>query len=525
MKKKNIVLSIFIMLFVLAQTMMFSQMSSKQVDSLVETALKKFGVAGASVGIVKDGKIIHSKGYGVISINTGEPVTKNTAFAIASNTKAFTATALAMLVEEGKLSWDDNVISYIPEFKMYDSYVTENFNIKDLLSHRSGLAEGVGDLMSFPDGSNFTFDDVVKCFQFFKETSSFRTKFDYNNLMYLVAGELMERVSKMSWEQFIKTRILLPLEMNNSYTSLSQVKEKESYAFSHLNENDSLRVIESFEENINGAAGGLYSSIEDMCKWMQVHLSKGKYGQNLEHQLFSQESLMDMWTINTVLNTKNNSRYNYHFAGYGLGWFLNDLLGNMSVMHTGGIPGMLSKVWLIPDLNFGIVILTNTSDAGGPFYSVVSKTIADNYLGLDPLNWTEIYYKQFQKRQETGNDVTQKVWDTVKLSEHAQVNIEDYLGIYEDKWFGKVIICNQDNQLWFRSIRSPKLNGRMYFYNENTFAIKWEDRDLQADAFAIFDLNKEGKVQEIRMKGISPNIDFSYDFQDLQLVKTKVLKH
>jgi CubicO group peptidase (beta-lactamase class C family) len=191
-----------------------AQLSTVQVDSIMQVAMQTFNAAGSAIAIVKDGKIIFSKGYGVTSIKTKHKVNEHTNFAIASNSKAFTTTALALLVEEGKLNWNDKVKIHIPEFKMYNAYVTENFNIQDLLTHRSGLGLGIGDLMFFPDGSDFTIDDLLSSFQHFEPVSAFRTKFDYDNLLYLVAGEVIARVSGMPWEDFISQRIFKPLNMD-----------------------------------------------------------------------------------------------------------------------------------------------------------------------------------------------------------------------------------------------------------------------------------------------------------------------
>ena len=225
---KKIVLNVIIsLLFIFCAThICVAQYSSKQVDSLVSYAMDKFNVAGVSVGIVKDGQIIHAKGYGVKSSVSKSPVDAHTNFAIASNSKAFTTTALALLVEEGKLSWQDKVKDHIPEFKMYDPYVTENFNIQDLLTHRSGLGLGIGDLMFFPDGTDFTIDDLLVSFQHFKPVSAFRTKFDYDNLLFLVAGEVIHRVSGMSFGDFITSRIFEPLQMDNTYADLSRINNQ-----------------------------------------------------------------------------------------------------------------------------------------------------------------------------------------------------------------------------------------------------------------------------------------------------------
>ncbi|MBB6271325.1 CubicO group peptidase (beta-lactamase class C family) [Pedobacter cryoconitis] len=494
-----------------------AQLSSVKIDSLVENAMKKFNVAGVSVGIVKDGKILYSKGYGVKSIVTKEKVDENTQFAIGSNSKAFTTASLSILVDEGKLSWTDKVKDHIPEFKMYNDYVTENFNIQDLLTHRSGLGLGVGDLMIFPNGSDFTIKDIYSSFQYFQPKTAFRTKFDYDNLLYIVAGEVIAKVSGMSWEEFVQSRILKPLSMDRSYSSLASLKDRSNLAMPHSEEDGRLKQIESFGDQINGAAGGIYSSSNDICKWMLVHLNKGKYGEKLDKKLFSEANHHEMWTIHTVIETSRNPVYNSHFSGYGLGWFLDDKKGSFHVSHSGGLPGMLSFTNLYPDLNLGIIILTNTADGGALLFSAIANTIGDSYLGLADRKWTDVIYERTQAEKFDINGVSKDVWKVVAASSKQKIDPASYVGIYADKWFGKVEIFLKGKQLWFKSYRSPKLTGPMSFYKANAFAIKWDYQDQNADAFAVFSLDEEGKAQSIKMRGISPSIDFSFDFQDLDL--------
>jgi hypothetical protein len=517
-KKTKLLVTLF--LIYLAPSITFAQISSLQIESLVSVALLKFKVAGAAIAVVKDGKVIHSRGYGVTDINTKIAVNENTNFQIASNTKAFTTTALAILEEEGKIKWTDKVIVHIPEFKMYNDYVTENFNIQDLLTHRSGLSLGVGDLMFFPDGSDFTIKDVVSCFQYFKPVSAFRTKFDYDNLLYMVAGEVIARASGMSYELFVQKRIIEPLEMNNSFVGYLQ-KDKSNLATPHSSESGIIKSIDSYDIGMADAAGGIFSNVTDMSKWMMLQLNKGLYGIDLKTPLFSSKNRREMWRIHTVLKTNQNTRYNSHFNGYGLGWVLTDVLGKFKVSHTGGLPGMLSIVTMYPDLNLGIVILTNTENGGESLFSSITNTIADSYLGLDDFAWID---KMLAWRNEDKNEedsVTKKTWETVELAKKTKVKNENFLGIYADKWFGKVEVFENNKQLWIKCYRSPKLNGPMAFYNDSTFAIKWEYQAMNCDAFALFSFDETGKAQAIKMEGISPTIDFSFDFQDLDLKRIK----
>ena len=498
-----------------------AQLTPPQLDTLILNSLKKFNVAGVAVAIVKDGKIFYEKGFGVKSITTNSPVDVHTNFQIASNSKAFTTAALSILVDEKKINWKDKVKGYLPEFKMYNDYVTENFLIEDLLCHRSGLGLGAGDLMDFPDGTDFTIKDKLSFVQYFKPVSAFRTKWDYDNQLYLVAGELIARVSGMTWEKFVQTRILDPLQMSNSFSSLDAMKDRTNMATPHSTSTGKIRTISWFDERINGAAGGIVSNVDDMSKWMITQLNKGKYGANLDKQLFTQARQKEMWTIHTVMPASDFSRYNQHFAGYGLGWGLGDIKGNLQASHTGGLPGMLTSVMLIPDLKLGIVILTNTENGGGGLFSAVQQTIVDSYLGLDDFGWVEKYSKRMESNAGSADSVTAKVWQTVAAVKSTKINAADYTGIYEDKWFGKIEVFLKGDQLWFKAYRSPKLNGPMSFYKANTFAIKWEYQDMPADAFAMFSLDQEGKAQSIKMKGISPDIDFSFDFQDLDLQRIK----
>ena len=510
----------FISLFLtcITPSITFAQLSSSQIDSLVAVALLKFKVAGTAIAIVKDGKVIHSKGYGVSDINTKIAVNENTNFQIASNTKAFTTTALAILEEEGKIEWTDKVIEHIPEFKMYDDYVTKNFNIQDLLTHRSGLALGVGDLMFFPDGSDFTIKDVLSCFQYFKPVSAFRTKIDYDNLLYMVAGEVIARASGMSYELFVQKRIIETLQMNNSFVGYLQ-KDKSNLATPHSSELGTIKTIDNYDIGMADAAGGIFSNVADMSKWMLLHLNKGKYGIDSKTPLFSLKNHREMWRIHTVLKTNQNPRYNSHFNGYGLGWVLTDVVGKFKVSHTGGLPGMLSIVTMYPDLNLGIVILTNTENGGEALFSSITNTIADSYLGLGDNAWIDkmVSWRNDDKNEE--DSITKKTWEKVELEKNYKVKNENFIGIYQDKWFGKVEVFEKNKQLWIKCYRSPKLNGPMAFYNENTFAIKWEYQAMNCDAFALFSFDNTSKAKFIKMKGISPNIDFSFDFQDLDLIR------
>jgi CubicO group peptidase (beta-lactamase class C family) len=495
-------------------------LTSKQIDSLVSKSMEMMPLAGVAVAVVKDGKVIHAKGYGVNSVQSKEKTDDNSLFAIASNSKAFTTMALGILVDEGKIKWQDKVVDYIPEFRMYDPYVTANFTIVDLLTHRSGLGLGAGDLMFFPAGSDFTIKDVMKSFQYQKPTSAFRTKYDYDNLLYMVAGELVGRVSGMNWATYVETKIMKPLGMTHSAALYQNIKDKKNVAMPHGVKADALTQIETYTNSdpTFGAAGGIYASVNDLSKWMLLHLNSGKYGDGLKSQLVSPGNHRQMQRPQTIVgfNARPNPPVKSHFYAYGLGWFINDRNGNIQFSHTGGLPGMLSQIILLPELNLGVVVLSNT-DPGGYIFDWLPNAIVDSYnnVKIDRITQASASLKE---RGAESDSVTTAVWNIVKTAK-TDLKLENFTGTYHDNWFGDITISLKDGQLWFTSLHSPKLHGKMSFYKANTFAIYWDYQEMECNAFATFSLDEEGNATGIKMRAISPSADFSFDFHDLDLKK------
>lgn len=497
----------------------FGQITEPQLDQLVENTLKTFNVPGIAVAIVKDGKVVLSKGYGVKSILTKEKVDANTLFGIASNSKAFTTAALAMLVDEKKLKWDDKVIQYIPEFKMYNEYVTNEFTIRDLVTHRSGLGLGAGDLMIWPDGSDFTSTDIIHNLQYLKPVSAFRTKYDYDNLLYIVAGEVIAKVSGKTWCDFIEERIMKPLEMKNSAASFVRLKDTSNVIVPHVPTEGKLKVISRYKKQTFDGAAGIYSSVNDISKWMIMQLQNGKYGSEKQYQLFSKKEQDEMWQLQTIIPTSTKVPYNTHFYGYGLGWFLSDVKGYKQVTHTGGLDGIVTQTTLFPELNLGIVVLTNQQS--GAAFTAITNTIKDSYLGIPYSNYVEIYSKREKDNIAKADKTTDEVWATVAKNQKdkLKIDLKKYEGFYIDNWFGKIELSEKKGKLYFKSIRSPKLVGEVFFYKDNTFTVKWDNRSFNADAFLFFEMDEKGKSTGLKMKPISELTDFSYDFQDLNFVR------
>ena len=490
----------------------FAQITSPQIDEVVERTLKTFDVPGIAVAVVKDGKIIHSRGYGVKSIITKEKVNENTLFGIASNSKAFTSAALAVLVDEGKIKWDDKVTKYLPDFKMYNEYVTNEFTIRDLLTHRSGLGLGAGDLMIWPDGSDFKAEDIIQNIQYLKPTSGFRTKYDYDNLLYIIAGEVVHKVSGQTWNEFVETRFFVPLQMKNTGSTWVRVKDTSNVIAPHVPIDGKLKVISRYKNTTFDAAAGIYSSVNDMSNWAIMQLNKGKFG---DKQLFSEKQHAEMWTPQTLMPNRTMPPYNSLFKSYGLGWQITDVKGKLQVSHTGGLEGIVTQVTLIPELNLGIIVFTNQQS--GAAFSAITNTIKDSYLGIAPIDHVADFSQKAKASEEKADKVTEEVWATVAKNKKQKVDFKKYIGTYKDNWLGEVVISEKKGKLYFASKRSPQLSGEIFFHKDNDFVVKWDNRYFHADAHIFFENNNS----EFTMKPISPATDFSYDFQDLHFLKVK----
>jgi CubicO group peptidase (beta-lactamase class C family) len=506
-------------LVLLASFSLNAQITEREVDVLVENTLKTFNVPGIAVGIVKDGKLVLAKGYGVANSKTQQKVDANTLFGIASNSKAFTASVLAILVDEGKINWEDKVKKYLPEFKMYDDYVTHEFTIRDLLTHKSGLGLGAGDLMIWPDGHDFTPKDIVKNIQYLKPVSGFRTKYDYDNLLYVIAGEVIEKVSGKTWCDFVEERLMKPIGMKNSAASWSRLKDTTNTIVPHVPTNGKLEIVPRYTNPIFDAAAGLYASVNDLSQWLIVQMNQGKYGEN--QTLFSEKQWKEMWTPQTILPLPNPYPYSSNFRNYGLGWRLEDINGHLQVSHTGGLDGIVTQTIMIPDIKLGIIVLTNQQN--GAAFTVISNTIKDSYLGLPKFDHLAYFGQERRAKEDNADKITEEVWRVVdqNLKQKVKIDYQKYIGTYNDKWFGEVTIFEKNGKLYFASTRSKRLIGEIFFYQNQNFVVKWNVRSFNADSHIFFNLDPNGQAKHFTMKAISPMTDFSYDFHDLDFNKVK----
>ena len=528
MKNRNTLVALFF--FSITFTLFAQQpISSAQIDEVTEKAMKTFNVPGMAVAVIKDGKVIHEKGYGVRNMHKPEKVNENTMFAIASNTKAFCGFALGILVDEKKISWDDKVIDYIPEFRMYDPYVTQAVTIRDLLSHRTGLGLGAGDLTIFPDRGDYTVQDVIYTLRYLKPVSGFRAKYNYNNLMFIVAGEVVARVSGMSWFDFVEQKIMKPLEMNASVADLNRLKDTTNLYTPHAVIDGKLQVVERYNQPATSSAGGIITNIHDLTKWVTMQLNNGKYGNNPEKSLINAQTHAETWRPHiytgsySMSNPATPGSYNTLFSGYALGFAVSDVKGKFQVSHTGGLPGIVTQITMLPEIGLGIIVLTNQQSS--PAFNSVTATIKDAYLGIKGIDRVTEYNTGRSRTVEEAKKVTDAVWAQVEAEQKRlqgqKPDFDTYTGEYNDPWFGVVNIFVKDGELWFVSKRSPKISGVILPYKGNCKVVKFTDRTMEADGLINFEFDFKGNVSGFKMGWVSPITDFSWDYHDLNLTLVK----
>lgn len=495
---------------------------SDEISNVILQTIEEFQVPGVAVAIIKDDVVTMSKGFGVIEHGKPEKVDSNTLFGIASNTKAMTAALIAQLVDQGKLSWKTRVIDIIPEFRMPDAYVTREFTITDLLSHNSGLGLGAGDLMIWPDTTH-TIDDIIKGIKYLPEVSSFRSEYAYDNLMYILAGEIIARVTGQSWEDNIKQNIFQPLGMNTTRAKFSLIeKSNKNVARAHVPLQGKINVVGgNFIEKFHSAAS-VASNINDMSLWLKAQLNRGEYQIDGEtQQLFSQQQSRKMWQAHTLKSVSESATKNdkTHFSAYGLGWDLKDYHGVKLVQHTGGILGMVSKVVMVPEENLALVILTNQQS--GYAFNTIANTILHRYLNISDTDWVS-HYKAI-KDKRAANEKTRLIEKASKVAIDSKpsLSLREYAQTYQDNWYGDIHITFADNQLHMQFGKTAELKGTLEHYQHNTFIVRWNDRTLEADAFVNFNLNADGSIHFATMKAVSNNTDFSFDFHDLKLMPKK----
>lgn len=488
-------------------------------DAFVDSVMRHFEVPGIALAIVKDGQVVVAKGYGVRELGKPDRVDEYTLFGIASNTKAFTATALGLLVEEGKIRWDDRVVDHLPSFQMWDPYVTRELTIRDLLVHRSGLGLGAGDLLWWP-ASTYDRKEIVRRLRYIRPATSFRSAYAYDNVLYLVAGEVIEAVTGQTWEEFVATRILAPVGMNASNVRHSGAAMGGNVATPHARIRGTVRPVAPHVSDNTNPAGGINSGAADMAKWLVVQLDSGRIG---ERRLFSARTARELWTPVTPQPIGEPpaevAPIRANFRGYALGFEVMDYRGRKLVRHSGGLPGYVSRLVMIPDEKLGVVVLTNQES--GAAFDAIAYHVLDHYLGVPRFDWLGGFARLMERQDSIIAAMEQRTASERARNSRPSLPLAAYAGTYTDEWYGDVEISLEGNRLAIRFTRTPALTGVLEHWQYDTFIARWSDPELRADAFVTFALDPEGRIDQVKMRAVSPATDFSFDFHDLLLRPAK----
>ncbi|MGB5509719.1 serine hydrolase [Robiginitalea sp.] len=492
-----------------------SDVDLRKLDKYYQKMVADWDIPSASIGIVKDGELIFTGNYGVLEVGKKDPPNANTLYAIASNSKAFTSAIIGMLVQEGKLDWDDPVRKYLPYFDLYDSWVSENTTIRDILSHRVGLGTFSGDNIWYK--SELPAEEFIKRYKHVPQAYAFRSGYGYSNLMFIAAGEIIETVTGKSWAENVEQRILQPLGMDRTVASVKELEAKGNLATPHArNETGNYPIPWTSWDNV-AATGGLISSVSDIAKWMIFNLDNGIHNGDT---LLSKQTRNTVWTPHnnfTVDHTSPND-FGRHFNAYGLGWGLSDYHGRLRVGHTGGYDGMITAITLIPDENLGVVVLTN---------GVKSPIMAATYYALDQFlgvengkDWSADYLKRTDENLAKDTRIADRKAKRV-LNTKPSMEVEKLIGTYQSDIYGKIDIRQKNGELSLDFTHSPLLSARLTHWHYDVWEIHWD----HPQAWFSFGTVQFKTDNNLNVQGFDfdvPNDDFF--FEQLKPYKIKDAK-
>jgi CubicO group peptidase (beta-lactamase class C family) len=461
-------------------------------DAYVEKARQDWGVAGLAISIVRHDSVIYAKGFGLRDVTKPDKVDERTLFAIGSNTKSFTAVALGMLQDEGKLSLDEPSMKYLPSYTVSDPYITRELTIRDLITHRSGYFRGDAVWM----GSGFSRDEILRRTLEQPRSTSFRSMFGYNNIMFLAAGEIVGKVSGLGWDGFIKQRIFVPLGMTTSTTSVTDLTSAADVATPHaLVSGKPVAIKYRVIDNI-APAGSINSSVLEMAQYVRFHLRDGVYQGK---RLLSKKYHDDMVTAQMVAgNGRDSLLPMVHFDTYGLGLWLRDYYGKKLVSHGGGIDGMLSQMAWIPEADVGVVVLTNTD--GQNLMNALAYKVLDQLIGAPDRDWSGLFLAQSRQGQQRTDSIRAALQAARVTGTKPSVAVDKYTGTFEHPFYGALRVEQEGEGLVLK--RSAEQWARLEHWHFDTWRVEWNtSRTPGVGSFAIFRIDPSAKVTALEMRG------------------------
>jgi CubicO group peptidase (beta-lactamase class C family) len=498
----------FLLLFISATVL--GQVDFKKLDAYYAQAVKDWDVPGMSIAIVKDGKVVFARSYGTKEVGKNEKPDENTLYAIASNSKAFTASIIAQLVDEKKLSWEDRVQKHVPYFELADPWVSKEVTVRDALSHRVGLTTFGGDVIWYR--SKLNGEEIVRRLKYLVPSYSFRSGYGYSNVMYITTGELIKSVTGKSWSENVKERFLTPLGMTRTISGTAELDKMGNYATPHIVSGGKNQAMPWEDWSHVAATGGILSSVKDMSQWMIFHLNNGVWNKDT---LISLPAHNLMWTPHNNYNVDHTrSNRTGHFSGYGLGWTISDYHGKFRVGHTGGYSGMLSAVAMLPDEKLGVVVLTNGMKS---IYSPLVNYTLDQFIKAPARDWSR---EGLQAEQDWSRKDT-RISDREKarvLNTKPSFLPDQYAGEYFAPAYGKITVKNTGGKITIEFEHTPDLTATLEHWHYDTWKLNWNNPEKLA--WFTFGTVKFNVDNNNKITGISfdvPNDDFW--FEELNAVR------
>jgi CubicO group peptidase (beta-lactamase class C family) len=476
-------------------------------DSYITREMKKWNIPGVAVSIVKNGKIIYIKGFGVRDVEKKDKVDENTLFMIASNTKAYTATAICLLDYQKRLSLKDKITKWMPDFKLYDELATREVTIRDMLCHRIGFQTFQSDFLNW--GCNLSRKEVIFNMRNVKPEYSFRSRYGYCNACFVTAGEIIPIVTDTSWDDFLKFNIFQPLKMNRTTTRQSGIISDNNAAKAYTIFDGKLTVLAYDSIDNLGPCGSINSSVKDISNWIIMQLDSGRFEGK---QILPFDVLSKTRISNTIVRDQNNPMFkSKHFQTYGLGWYLEDYEGRKIISHDGGADGFVTNTTLIPEENFGFTILTNT-DANS-FYTALRDQLTDAAFNLPYRNLSEIYFSENEKSVAQQNLAIKVLWEKALKNPKPPFDLKSYTGKYSNEVYGEIEIKSELNNLRIYFSHHPYLRGNLVPLGENNFVCNYDpvSYGVKETTFGV----KDGKVESVTLR-VNDFIDFMpYTFKKL----------
>jgi CubicO group peptidase (beta-lactamase class C family) len=459
-------------------------------DAWIEREMSLWQIPGMAVGVVRNDSLVYARGFGVLGLEDPRPVDEHTLFGVASTTKAMTVAALALLVDEGRLHWDDPVIEHLPDFRLADPWVTRNVTVRDLLTHQVGVGRMTGNRLRYLP--NRTREEVMYRMRYHEPEAQFRSAYVYSNVMYMVAGEVVRAASGVSWDEFLATRLFQPLGMTRSNTTVDAIAAGENAAWPHQEMDGVVVPIARRNFDVVGASASVNTSIRDMSRWMRLHL--GEPGVLEGQRLLSDSVMRQMHSAQVA--TGGSSLQDAPFRAYGLGWNLSDYRGRTMAQHGGATDGMNTTLVLMPSENLGVIVMTNTFNS---LMNAVANRVLDAHLGVDGPDWGEAYRQSYQRAYERAQARRDSVHDARIPGTAPTLGLDAYAGAYVDSLYADARVRREGDGLVLHFWDDPDMVADLEHWHHDTFRVVWRNRAMREE-WIWFTLGQDGAVDALHMQ-------------------------